>query len=123
MRNAGAPVETARPRPSARDSVGLLLNRSFRYWSLLPAVLLFAALTLYPLLNLLRMSVSTIVFANGAEVWTFTPLRNLEALAADDVLHPAVINTIVFVAVSVAIEMLLGVAHAIAEILLPLPRQ
>jgi multiple sugar transport system permease protein len=114
MRNAGVLIETARAGPSARDSVGAAVNRSFRYWSLLPAVLLFAALTVYPLLNLVRMSVSTIVFANGAEVWTFTPLRNLEALAGDDVLRPAVINTVVFVAVSVVIEMLLGVALAIA---------
>src|SRR6185437_14586102 len=60
------------------------------------------------------MSMSTIAFANGAEVWTFTPLRNFEALATDDVLRPAVINTIVFVVVSVVIEMVLGVALAIA---------
>jgi multiple sugar transport system permease protein len=97
-----------------RPSLGALINRSFRYWSLLPAVLLFAALTLYPLLNLLRMSVSTISFANGVETWAFTPLRNLESLASDDVLRPAVVNTLIFVFVSVAIEMLLGTALAIA---------
>ena len=81
----------------------MLLNRSFRYWSLLPALLLFAALTLYPLLNLVRMSVSTVAFANGAETWTFTPLRNFAALLEDDVVRPAVVNTLVFVGVSVAI--------------------
>jgi multiple sugar transport system permease protein len=95
------------------------LNRSFRYWSPLPAVLLFAALTLYPLLNLVRMSVSTIEFTQGAEVWTFTPQRNLDALRADDVVRPAVVNTLIFVAVSVAIEMVLGVALAIAVAALP----
>ena len=47
--------------------IGALANRSFRHWSLLPAVLLFVALTLYPLVNLVRMSVSTIEFAQGAE--------------------------------------------------------
>lgn len=92
----------------------MLLNRSFRYWSLLPALLLFAALTLYPLLNLVRMSVSTVAFAHGAETWTFTPLRNFEALLDDDVVRPAVVNTLVFVGVSVAIEMFLGTALAIA---------
>lgn len=114
MHDAGALRESVRVRASARDGIATLVNRSFRYWSLLPAVLLFAALTLYPLLNLVRMSVSTVAFANGAELWTFTPLRNLEALAADDVLRPAVSNTLVFVAVSVAIEMVLGVALAIS---------
>jgi len=113
MRNAAdVPVTRRVPRP-AQDVVARLVNRSFRYWSLLPAVLIFAALTLYPLLNLMRMSVSTIDFAQGATLWTFTPLRNLEALRADDVLRPAVVNTVVFVVVSVAIEMVLGVALAI----------
>ncbi|HET9047173.1 MAG TPA: sugar ABC transporter permease [Casimicrobiaceae bacterium] len=91
-----------------------LANRSFRYWSLLPAVLLFVALTLYPLVNLMRMSVSTIEFAQGAELWRFTPRANLAQLAADDVLRPALVNTVLFVAVSVAVEMVLGLALAIA---------
>lgn len=59
------------------------------------------------------MSVSTIEFSHGAEIWTFSPLRNLDALRNDDVLAPAVANTLIFVAVSVSVEMLLGVALAI----------
>jgi len=91
-----------------------LINRTFRHWSLVPAVLLFVALTLYPLANLVRMSVSTIEFALGTETWTFTPRANFAQLAADDVLRPAVVNTLVFVAVSVVLEMALGLALAIA---------
>jgi len=91
-----------------------LVNRTFRYWSLLPGVLLLAALTLYPLVNLARMSVSTIEFTQGAETWTFTPRANLAQLAADDVLRPALVNTVVFVVVSVAVEMIVGLALAIA---------
>ena len=91
-----------------------MLNRTFRYWSLLPAVLLFAALTLFPLLNLVRMSVSTVEFTQATEIWTFTPARNFAMLRADEVLRPAVVNTFVFVAVSVALEMALGLALAIA---------
>lgn len=89
------------------------LNRTFRHWSLLPAVLLFAVLTLYPVANLVRMSVSTIEFAQGSETWAFTPLRNLELLRADDVVPPAVRNTLLFVVVAVALEMLLGLALAL----------
>ena len=91
-----------------------LLNRTFRHWSLLPAVLLFVALTLYPLANLVRMSVSTIEFSQGAEVWRFTPGANFAQLARDDVLRPAVVNTLIFVVVSVALEMVIGLALAIA---------
>ena len=64
------------------------LNRTFRHWSLLPAVLLFALLTLYPTINLARMSVSTIEFTQGAEAWTFTPLRNVALLRADALIPP-----------------------------------
>ena len=62
-----------------------LLNRTFRHWSLLPAVALFVVLTIYPVANLFRMSVSTIEFAQGSETWTFTPLTNLALLRADEV--------------------------------------
>ena len=60
------------------------------------------------------MSVSTIEFVQGAEIWTFTPARNLAALRADDVLPAALRNTFVFVAISVAAEMAIGIALAIA---------
>ena len=91
-----------------------LVNRTFRHWSLLPAVLLFVALTLYPLVNLVRMSVSTIAFADGAETWRFTPGANFAQLAGDDVLWSAIANTVLFVVVSVTVEMILGLALAIA---------
>jgi len=89
------------------------LNRTFRHWSLLPAVVLFAVLTLYPMANLVRMGVSTIEFSQGAEVWTFTPMRNLDLLRADEVIPPDVRNTLVFVVAGVAIEMVLGLALAL----------
>jgi len=97
-----------------RSSPFALANRTFRHWSLLPAVLLFVALTLYPLVNLVRMSVSTIEFAQGTEIWRFTPRANFAQLASDDVLRPALVNTVVFVIVSVVAEMVIGLALAIA---------
>jgi len=89
------------------------LNRTFRHWSLLPAVVLFVLLTIYPVANLFRMSVSTIEFTSGGEIWTFAPLTNLALLRADEVVRPAVINTLLFVVVAVAFEMMLGLALAI----------
>ena len=89
------------------------MNRGFRHWSLLPAVLLFVALTVYPMVNLLRMSVSTIEFAQGRALWSFTPGRNLGLLASDTVLGPAVLNTAIFVIVAVAAEVLLGLLLAL----------
>ena len=86
---------------------------TFRYASLLPAVIVLAVLTVYPVANLLRMSLSTIEFAQGTDVWTWTPMRNLAMLAGDEVLRPALHNTLVFVVVSVAVEMVLGLALAL----------
>jgi multiple sugar transport system permease protein len=89
------------------------LNRSFRHWSLVPAVLVFLLLTVYPMVNLLRMSVSTIAFVEGAAQWSFTPAHNFQLLVSDAVLAAAAVNTAVFVIAAVAAEMALGLALAL----------
>jgi multiple sugar transport system permease protein len=86
------------------------INATFRHWSLLPAVLLFVALTAYPVVNLARMSVSTITWQGAQDFWTFTPKRNFDALTSDPSLSAAVVNTLVFVVAAVAVEMVLGLA-------------
>ncbi len=96
-----------------------LIHSTFRYWSLLPAVALLLVITVYPALHLLQMSVSTVEFVGGRDVWTFTPGRNLDLLLSDPVLPPAIVNTIVFVIVTVAVELTLGLALAILIARLP----
>ena len=104
-----APARTAFPAGAGRDWLG----RTFPWWSLLPAIVVLAVLTLYPMLNLARMSVSTIEFAQGRDIWTLTPLRNLELLLSDRVLRHALVNTFIFVVVSVAAETVLGLGLAL----------
>jgi multiple sugar transport system permease protein len=89
------------------------LNRGFKHWSLAPAVLVFLLLTLYPIANLLRMSVSTVEFADGVAHWTWTPLRNVALLLSDTVLTAAIVNTAIFVVVAVVLEVGLGLALAL----------
>jgi multiple sugar transport system permease protein len=101
-----------RTAPPARGVVDWI-NATFRHWSLLPAVLVFAALTAYPIVNLVRMSVSTIRFQGGQELWSFTPRHNWDALFADPGLGATVVNTLIFVAVAVAAEMIIGLALAL----------
>lgn len=96
-----------------RQTIVAALNRTFQHWSLLPAVVLFVALTMFPIANLVRMSVSTIEFAEGQARWTFTPAHNFSLLLADAVLWPAAVNTLVFVVVAVAVEMALGLGLAL----------
>jgi multiple sugar transport system permease protein len=99
--------------PVETRSAAYWLNRSFRWWSFLPAVFLMAVLTVYPMVNLIWMAGSTIEFTQGRDVWTFTPGRNLELLLSDRVLRPAFLNTLVFVVVSVAAETVIGLALAL----------
>ena len=95
------------------DGIVAWLNATFRYWSLLPAVIVFIALTGYPMVNLLRMSVSTVEFRGGQDIWSFTPARNFAALMSDPGLAPTVRNTLIFVIVAVAAEMIIGLALAL----------
>jgi len=89
------------------------LDRSFAWWSFLPALILMGVLALYPIVNLVGMSVSTIEFVQGREIWAFTPARNFDLLMSDRVLRHALVNTLIFVAVAVAAEMVLGLALAL----------
>ena len=112
--NGGAPsAAPASLRPPSIAAWRPSLGETFPWWSLLPALVVLAVLTLYPMLNLAWMSVSTIEFAQGRDIWSFTPLRNLELLLADRVLRHAIVNTLIFVVVSVAAETVLGLGLAL----------
>ena len=100
-------------RLAARGGVVDRLDRTFRYWSFAPAVVLLFVLTVFPIVNLVRMSVSSVQFVDGRAVWSFAPRRNLEALFGDPVLGAAIVNTAIFVVAAVALEMLIGVALAL----------
>jgi multiple sugar transport system permease protein len=71
------------------------------------------ALSVYPVVQLVPMALSTIEFAGGKASWAFTPRRNLGLLLADEVLRDAIVNTLIFVVLSVAIEMVLGFFSAL----------
>lgn len=84
------------------------LNAGFRHWSLWPALGFVLALSIYPVVQLIPMALSTIEFAGGRQIWSFTPRRNLELLLGDQVLRDSIVNTLVFAVLSVAIEMVIG---------------
>jgi multiple sugar transport system permease protein len=89
------------------------INRHFKWFTLGPAVLVLLLLTIYPLVNLFVMAVSTITFEQAKEVWTFTPARNFQTFLDDDLFRIALWNTMIFAVVSVLIETVLGLALAI----------
>lgn len=89
------------------------IDRHLRHWTLLPAVILLLVLTVYPTINLIAMAVSTIEFTFEGEFWSFTPGRNFSLLLNDEVFRIALINTVIFVVVTVSVEMVLGFALAL----------
>jgi multiple sugar transport system permease protein len=101
-------------RVSARtSSVVEFLDRTFQYWAILPTLLILLLLTLYPMAQLIRMSFSTVSFAEGRVIWEFSGLANWSTFLGDHIFSTALRNTIVFVMVTVAAEMVLGFALAI----------
>jgi multiple sugar transport system permease protein len=96
-----------------------LLNRTFRHWSMWPCLAFLLVLSVYPVLQLVPMALSTIQITAEGTFWTFSPRRNLDLLLGDEVLRDAVVNTLVFVVLSVAIEMVLGFFAALFIACLP----
>ncbi len=96
-----------------------LLNRTFRHWSMWPCLAFLLVLSVYPVLQLVPMALSTIQITAEGTFWTYSPRRNLDLLLGDEVLRDAVVNTLVFVVLSVAIEMVLGFFAALFIACLP----
>lgn len=95
------------------QSVSEFINRHFKWFTLGPAALVLLLLTIYPIVNLFFMAVSTITFEQAEEVWAFTPARNFASLLNDEIFRIALWNTAIFAVVSVSIETVLGLALAI----------
>ena len=89
------------------------LDRHFKWVTIAPAAVLLILLTIYPIVNLVGMSLSTISFEAAKEIWTFTPGANFRDLRDDDIFRIALWNTFVFAIVAVAIEIVLGLTLAI----------
>ncbi len=91
-----------------KNRSGGALDRAFPWLSLMPAVVVFVVLSVYPMLNLLAMSVSTFRIEGGVERMMFDPMANWRQLTADPLLKPAIVNTLIFVVVSVTLVMIVG---------------
>ena len=107
-------ARSLQPPPGRAFTSGTFFDRTFKYWAILPMVLVLFFLTLQPAAELLRMSVSDVEFVGGQLQWTFVGLDNFNALASDPVAPAAFRNTLIFVVVVVIVETALGLALALA---------
>lgn len=103
-------LETVQPR---RWRTSAFLDRTFPFWALLPTLLAMALLTIYPVGQLLRMSVSELGFVRGELVWNYVGLKHFETLRNDAVIADALRNTLVFVAAVVSLEVIFGLGLAL----------
>lgn len=94
-------------------SIAQFLDHTFRYWAILPLVLVLLLLSAYPVFQLFRMSVSSVDFEGGKVIWTFVGLEHFATFLDDHIFLTAMRNTIVFVLVTVTVEMILGFILAI----------
>jgi len=105
---------TALRRPGAgQRRLGAFLDQNFKYWALLPTLVFMAVLTLYPVGQLLRLSLSDAAFVKGKLVWSYVGLDHFTTLSHDQVVPDALRNTLVFVSASVIIEGALGLLLAV----------
>lgn len=102
----------AEVRPPSR--LRRYLDRTFKYWAILPTLLILVILTLFPVYQLLRMSVSDIQFVDAKLQWSFVGLKYVGTALNDPVVPVAFRNTLVFVVVVVIAETILGLILAFA---------
>ena len=89
------------------------VDRGWRAFNLAPSILVFGALTLLPILNLVAMSFHDITWVDGRSRWSFVGMRHYAALPDDTLLRAGLGNTIFFAIVSTAIQMLLAFVLAL----------
>jgi multiple sugar transport system permease protein len=88
-------------------------DRLWRNLTLAPAIVLFIALTVLPMINLAVLSLHDIDWEQGLSSWTYVGLKHYAALAADSLFKASILNTLVFATVAVSVQMVLGFALAL----------
>jgi multiple sugar transport system permease protein len=96
----------ARPRGRRR-------RPSAEFWMLLPGVLVLAALSIYPFFYMIWMSLSSITLIGGIST-TFVGLQNWQTLVTDPAVWSSWLTTLEYVGGTLIIELLLGIAVALA---------
>lgn len=87
--------------------------RRARVLTLLPALLLFAAIAVAPFGELIAMSFARIEWLQGVAHWRFVGLAQYEQVFHDAVFRAGVANTLIFAIAAVLLQMVLGFSLAL----------
>ncbi|TRW47657.1 carbohydrate ABC transporter permease [Georgenia yuyongxinii] len=111
--DTSVPTRSARGRAATRPSPWRARRHS-RYLFLLPAAVFLALFAIYPLMTLVRMSLSDVTSVTLNSEWVFTGLENFrEGIASGDT-TAALTRTLVFVVAVTIVSMVGGLAAAVA---------
>ncbi|MDY7077339.1 MAG: sugar ABC transporter permease [Chloroflexota bacterium] len=111
---AGIAPDSSISDPSRRGiRSSQLVDRTFKYWSIVPIIVLLTLLAVLPTIHLLRMSFSEVETSGSETIWTYVGLKHLRTFLSDPVVPVAFWNTLVFVVVVVIVEAFIGFFLAI----------
>lgn len=91
-----------------------MFDRTFRYWALLPAVVVLFLLTVYPIVQLVHMSLSDLEYTGGGIRWTWVGVKNFTAILSDPIALVALRNTVLFALITVSVETIVALVLALA---------
>lgn len=91
-----------------------LHDSRFGALAITPAVLVLIVLSVYPIVQLVAMSLFEITISRGQRIWTWNWFRNYGRLIQDVAYWTSVRNTIVYVVASMILEVVIGLSLALA---------
>ena len=88
-------------------------GRAFKVGAIVPLVIVLAVFSVYPLIQLFFMSFAKITISGSARLWEWVGLENYVRMFADAGFWTAVGNTLIYVFVSMGVEIFLGLSLAL----------
>jgi multiple sugar transport system permease protein len=88
-------------------------RREARFWTLAPALALFALVALLPIGELVAMSVARVDWVQGQAQWQFVGLDQYVRVWHDSLFRAGAANTVVFAVTAVTVQMVLGFGLAL----------
>lgn len=85
----------------------------FAYWAVLPCSVLLVLFAVYPTLELIRMAFSIVQFQHGQFIWSYGGLTNFARLPSDPTVWESATKSMIFIATTVPLTVLLGSAMAL----------
>jgi len=90
-------------------------NKRWVFLSLAPVIVVFLALSAFPILNLLGLSLFKVTWQDGSAIYDFVGMENYKHLFTEEEIYWAgVRNTLIFAVSVVTVQMLLGFTMALA---------